>query len=66
MNNIENKLFDESFWRADKSIIKDQRLFDTFYNLFLSSSPDIAEKFQNTDFKRQKNILRESFFKIIY
>ena len=34
--------------------------FDTFYDRFLAKSPAVAEKFRNTDFKHQKQMLRES------
>lgn len=41
--------------------------WDKFYEIFLKSSPDIAEKFKNTDMKRQKEILRGSLsFVLMY
>ena len=39
--------------------------FDTFYAIFLAKSPEIAEKFANTDFTRQKQMLRDSIFKMV-
>lgn len=39
--------------------------FDTFYDIFLAKSPEVAEKFANTDFTRQKRMLRESIFKMV-
>jgi len=36
--------------------------FDRFYKLFMDSSPDVREKFANTDFERQKNVLSDSLF----
>lgn len=33
-----------------------------FYELFLAASPDIREKFKNTDFKRQIHILKKSLY----
>ena len=39
--------------------------FDTFYQLFLDKSPTVAQKFANTDFNRQKAMLKDSLFKMI-
>jgi truncated hemoglobin YjbI len=33
-----------------------------FYELFLASSPEVAELFRNTDFERQKKVLRDSLY----
>lgn len=38
---------------------------DTFYDVFLSTSPEIAEKFAQTDFKIQKLMLRESLLSML-
>lgn len=40
-------------------------LLDTFYERFLAKSPEVAEKFRNTDFKRQKLMLRESLISML-
>lgn len=42
-----------------RSFIGDKNLIDDFYELFLNSHPDIAIKFQNTDFANQKLLLRQ-------
>jgi hemoglobin-like flavoprotein len=34
---------------------------DRFYELFLSSSPEVQAKFEGTDFDRQKRMVRDSF-----
>ncbi len=34
--------------------------FDTFYKIFLAKSPDVAAKFSNTDFKKQKPLIKAS------
>ena len=39
--------------------------FDTFYDIFLAKSPEIAEKFAKTDFTRQKRMLKDSIFKMV-
>ncbi len=38
---------------------------ERFYARFLSSSPKVAARFEETDFDRQKTIVRESLFKIL-
>ena len=39
---------------------EDQAFINTFYDLFLNKSPEIADKFRNTDFNIQRLMLRES------
>lgn len=39
--------------------------FDTFYDLLLGKSAEIAGMFVNTDFKRQKLMLRESLIEVL-
>ena len=46
----------ESFERCTES----HGFLDRFYELFLAASPEVGEKFRNTDFDRQKRALRES------
>jgi hemoglobin-like flavoprotein len=36
---------------------KQPTFLDRFYELFLASSPDVAEKFRDTDFEQQKKAL---------
>lgn len=38
----------------------DPEFLDRFYERFLASSPDVREKFANTDFDRQKRVLMAS------
>lgn len=38
---------------------------DVFYEKFLASSPEVAEKFAGTDFARQKEALRASFHHLL-
>jgi len=40
-------------------------LFDTFYRLFLTKSPEIRPMFARTDFPHQKLMLRESLVEMI-
>ena len=39
--------------------------FDTFYEKFLASSPEVASKFAHTDFGRQKAALRTSLHHLL-
>jgi hemoglobin-like flavoprotein len=50
-----------SYHRARQS----GQLFDTFYHLFLSKSPDIPPMFARTDFPHQKLMLRESILEML-
>ena len=53
--------FDQSLRRCDN----DPRFLDIFYERFLDSSPKVKEKFANTDFAKQKRLLRASFYLIL-
>jgi hemoglobin-like flavoprotein len=44
---------------------QDPGFVDTFYDIFLSTSPEIVEKFEQTDFKIQKLMLRESLLTML-
>ena len=44
---------------------REERFVDTFYDLFLSKSPEIAEKFAQTNFTVQKLMLRESLLEML-
>jgi hemoglobin-like flavoprotein len=50
-----------SYHRARQS----GQLFDTFYSLFLSKSPEIPPMFARTDFPHQKLMLRESILEML-
>lgn len=40
--------------------LEDETFFDTFYDLFLVKSPEIPPLFKDTDFRRQKQVVRVS------
>ena len=44
---------------------RDVRFLDTFYDAFLSKSPDVAQLFAKTDFKIQKLMLRQSLLEML-
>ena len=54
-------LFDESLRRCEGR----PGFLDRFYEKFLASSPEVREKFANTNFVRQKRALRESFHHMV-
>jgi hemoglobin-like flavoprotein len=51
------EVFDKSLGRCNAS----EGFLDRFYERFLAMSPKVAEKFEKTDFVRQKRALRASF-----
>ena len=51
----------ESFHRCRR----DERFLDTFYDLFLATSSEIADMFSDTDFRMQKTMLRESLLMVL-
>jgi hemoglobin-like flavoprotein len=42
--------------------VKCETFLQRFYELFMASSPEVAELFQKTDFERQKKMLRDSLY----
>ncbi len=44
---------------------KNEKFLDRFYELFMASSDEIREKFEQTDFERQKRVLSDSLFLIL-
>src|ERR1043165_1628704 len=44
---------------------RDEHFLDTFYDTFLSKSPEIARLFAKTDFKIQKLMLRQSLLEML-
>ena len=44
---------------------RDERFVDSFYEIFLSKSPEIGRRFEHTDFKIQRLMLRESLLEML-
>ncbi len=44
---------------------RDEHFLDTFYDVFLSKSPEVAQLFAKTDFKTQKLVLRQSLLEML-
>jgi len=53
--------FDQSLHRCDSN----PQFLDLFYERFLASSPKVRQRFENTDFAKQKRLLRASFYLIL-
>ena len=63
-NSVDEKttqIFEQSLRRCDSK----PDFLDIFYEKFLASSPKVAERFADTDFHRQKRLLRASFYMIL-
>ena len=58
----------EQIARFDTSLARclaEQAFLTRFYDLFVESSPDIAEKFRDTDFERQRRAMGASLYVIV-
>ena len=60
------QLFVESYKRVLLNDRRDEDFFAAFYRLFISHSPQAAEKFKNTDMRRQQEMLHTSIDHMIY
>jgi hemoglobin-like flavoprotein len=61
LNERDVELFNDSLERCTSG----RRFLDRFYELFASSSPEVAAKFANTDFRVQKAAVKVSFYMIM-
>jgi hemoglobin-like flavoprotein len=61
LNERDRELFNDSLERCSGG----RRFLDRFYELFATSSVDVAAKFANTDFHVQKRAVRVSFYMIM-
>jgi hemoglobin-like flavoprotein len=51
-----------SFESSLRRCLASASFLDRFYELLIASSPEVGEKFRNTDFERQKKVVAESLF----
>lgn len=58
-------VFNDSFGRILHLEGAGEALFSDFYERFISSSPEAAEKFKNTDMNRQRKMLKDSFYHML-
>lgn len=61
LSHEEKELFCESYERACCST----RFYKRFYEIFIGSNKEVAEKFKNTDFNKQERMLRLSLNMLI-
>ncbi len=59
------QIYDQSYHRVIETQGGNPEFFDLFYKKFLSSSPEIYEKFRNTDMQKQKKMLKKSFYNLL-
>jgi truncated hemoglobin YjbI len=55
----------ESFHDSLERCQQTRRFLDAFYDRFLAASPEVRALFQQTDFARQKRMLKMSFYTLI-
>ena len=61
MHRPEIETFNDSLARC----LRGDHFFQRFYELFLASSPEVREKFQATDFRKQRRMLQSSFYMLV-
>jgi hemoglobin-like flavoprotein len=61
MHRPEIEIFNDSLARC----LRGDQFFQRFYELFLASSPEVREKFQATDFRKQRRMLQSSFYMLV-
>ncbi len=60
------EIFNSSYWRALSATVDGTSFIDAFYKRFLSSSKEIAELFEDTDFERLSAMLVLSLAHVSY
>ncbi len=61
MDRSEIEVFNDSLARC----LRGEQFFQRFYELFLESSAEVREKFQETDFRKQRRMLQSSFYMLV-
>ena len=61
MDRSEIEVFNDSLARC----LRGEQFFQRFYELFLDSSAEVREKFQATDFRKQRRMLQSSFYMLV-
>ena len=54
------KIFNESYARVLRRKIGGKEFFEVFYQRFVQSSGEVAEKFKNTDMAKQQRMVKDS------
>ncbi|MGE0386245.1 MAG: globin [Gammaproteobacteria bacterium] len=60
------KVFDASYERAISRDVGGKTFIQTFYDRFIGASPQVQEKFRNTDMTRQIAMLEKSLHYVAY
>lgn len=55
-----HEVYNDSFQRC----LSKPNFLAYFYELFLNASPEVREKFKNTDFKQQTRIIKKSLYSL--
>ncbi len=58
-------IFNDSFRRIQDNPQGGDHFFKVFYDRFISSSPEVAEKFEHTDMAAQRRVLKGSFYHVL-
>ena len=61
MYRAEIEVFNDSLERC----LRDGQFFQRFYELFLAASPEVREKFRDTDFRKQRRMLQTAFYMLV-
>jgi hemoglobin-like flavoprotein len=61
MDRPEIEIFNDSLARC----LRGEQFFQRFYELFLASSPEVRDRFRNTDFAKQRRMLQTSFYVLV-
>jgi hemoglobin-like flavoprotein len=59
-----SEIFSDSYQRVLGREGNSDQFFQMFYDTFISSSEEVAEKFKNTDMEKQRRLLAESFIRM--
>ena len=57
-------MFNEVFHNSFERCLAKPGFFNRFYELFLNSSPNIQDKFKNTDFRKQTQMVKKSLYRL--
>lgn len=58
MDERTHEIFNDSFERC----LSKEGFLPRFYELFLNTSPEVKEKFKDTDFKKQTRVVKKSLY----
>lgn len=59
------RIFDQSYERVLAGQVDGRAFFEAFYDAFIGSSSEVAQKFKHTDMTRQQAMLKKSFYHLL-